>query len=205
MELELDHAALDQGLERFHQHVRRAYLACADAVGEELARQLSGPSDQGLTTDDREPSPNGAPETAKVHVEQSGDVPQATRRQLSFVRQLATQIRGLGVRRLETLVMSRFDSCSPRFPLPEAADLIRLMKELRAGKLDLEKLLGGNCCREPGGIAIASPAQGADRLPVRWTAGYPRVAEPLLARSASAHYPLILLRPAGSAGRLCVP
>ena len=41
VELELDGQILDGDLDRFRQHVRRAYIACREAVENELARDLS--------------------------------------------------------------------------------------------------------------------------------------------------------------------
>ena len=41
VELELDGQILDGDLERFRQHVRRAYVACRETIEDELTRDLS--------------------------------------------------------------------------------------------------------------------------------------------------------------------
>src|SRR5450755_3298215 len=44
VEVELDGSMLQTDVDKFHQHVRRAYQACAQAVNEELTRSNGHPA-----------------------------------------------------------------------------------------------------------------------------------------------------------------
>jgi hypothetical protein len=67
----------------------------------------------------------------------------ATERQLVFLQDLARQIRGLGVRRLEALAGEQFGKPLQRLTTREASRLIESLTEVRAGKLGIQELLEG--------------------------------------------------------------
>ena len=77
---------------------------------------------------------------------ESGDTPQpATARQIEFIRVLASQIRGLGVRRLDAVTETLCGKPLTGLSNAEASALIDVLKNVRAGKLDLEAALKGAC------------------------------------------------------------
>jgi hypothetical protein len=142
VEIELDHAVLDQDLERFHKHVRRAYLACAEAVHDELTRQQSSPAEAGGAAQPR----NGNAEPSEAGHALPPATLRASGRQLNFARQLAGKISGVGLRRLECLATARFQQPLADLSACQASELIELLKQLRAGKVDLELVLEEACC-----------------------------------------------------------
>ena len=66
----------------------------------------------------------------------------ATDRQLAFLRQLASQVRGLGFRRLERLVIERFDVPLCELSGEDASRLIDQLKSVRAGECSLDDISG---------------------------------------------------------------
>jgi hypothetical protein len=142
VEVELDGSLLDNDLERWHQHVRRAYVACAQAVNDELARL------------DRVGQANGDPSARNVtagpqnHASSNGDVDRssaqrASTNQLDYARRLAGQIRGVGVRRLETLAQRMFAKPLADLASLDLSGLIDVLKEIKAGRIDLDAALNG--------------------------------------------------------------
>ena len=140
VEVELDAALLDNDLERWHQHVRKAYVACAQAVNDELARlQQAG------QTNGHRSARNGTAETenhANGNGHRSG-AQRASTKQLDYARQLAAQIRGVGVRRLETLAQRMFEKPLADLASLDASGLIDVLKEIKAGRIDLDAALNG--------------------------------------------------------------
>ena len=65
----------------------------------------------------------------------------ATARQMEYARVLAGQIRGLGQRRLETFGQALLGKPLADLTPLEASRLIDMLKDVRAGKLDLEIVL----------------------------------------------------------------
>ena len=73
-----------------------------------------------------------------------GDTPRpATPRQIEFIRVLASQIRGLGVRRLDAVSETLCSKPLTGLSHAEASAVIDVLKNVRAGKLGLEAVLRG--------------------------------------------------------------
>jgi hypothetical protein len=142
VEVELDGTLLDNDQERWHQHVRKAYVACAQAVNDELARlQQAG------QTNGHRSARNGAAEPEN-HASGNGNghrsgAQRASTKQLDYARQLAAQIRGVGVRRLETLAKRMFEKPLADLASLDASGLIDVLKEIKAGRIDLDAALNG--------------------------------------------------------------
>src|SRR5687767_13244048 len=92
VEVELEHSLLDNDLNGFQERVRQVYIACKQAVGDELARHQEPPMCG--KSDAQPPSKDGNGQHS------NGSTPSlASDRQIEYARQLAGQILGLGVRR----------------------------------------------------------------------------------------------------------
>lgn len=157
VEVELESGLVYHDREAFQSYVRDAYVACKQAVADELARhQATALAGNRCGNGHREapakskpaalPADDPSPDQNSGAAGSNGDerIP-ATERQLSFLRQLASQIRGLGLRRLEAAALKTCGTPLAALTSPEASRLIDAMKEVRAGKLDVAALM-----EEPG-------------------------------------------------------
>lgn len=125
VEVELDQSLIFDDLDGFQERVKHAYVACRQAVSDELDRQShSGGADE-VAGDQANGKPHGQ---AQGH--------RASQKQLDYARQLAAQIRGLGVRRLETLASQMFAKPLADLSSLDASGLIDALKQIKAGKLD---------------------------------------------------------------------
>lgn len=145
VELELDGSLLQHDLEAFHRHVRNAYAACERAVQEELARHEQGdnigaadhvaPGGPNGNGHDQNESRPGAATNGNGHL--------ASEKQHIYSRQLAGQIKGLGVRRLEDLARKMFGKPLAALSSLDASGLIDTLKEIKAGKIDVSAVMDG--------------------------------------------------------------
>jgi hypothetical protein len=143
VEVELDPSIDLEDLAAFRERVEAAYSACRQAVEDELAReQASHPSG-----DSREQVLSQAadrPTVSPTHGQSNGrNGHSASQKQLDYCRQLASQIRGLGERRLEALSQRMFSKSLGALSSLEASGLIDVLKEIKAGKIDLNTAIQG--------------------------------------------------------------
>jgi len=153
VEVELDSTLLQQDLDAFHQRVRDAYVACHQAVEDELARHrqqtptatqplVEAPVSHSATrgngsvpdTNNRITSQNGNGNATNGHA--------ASEKQLAYVQQLARQIRGLGVRRVDEVSARMFNKPLSAIGSLEASSLIDTLKAIKEGRIAVDELLG---------------------------------------------------------------
>ena len=159
--VELDAALLTRDPDAFQRHVRNAYAACSQAVNDELARQttpgMAAPSGNGVhTAAAPNGNGNGAAQAAPANAAAgngngngtSGNgngngSHAASQKQMGYVNQLARQIRGLGVRKLDSLTGKMFGKPLAGLSSLDASSLIDTLKAIKDGSVSLEAALNG--------------------------------------------------------------
>jgi hypothetical protein len=150
VEFESDHGLLDD-LDGFHQRVKNVFAACRQAVNDELARQQSAvaPSSgtsNGQTNAEAAVQPvstaNAKPQNGSGD-NRTGNGHLASEKQVTYLRQLAKQVEGLGVRRLETLAQKLFNKPMAALTSFDASSLIDTLKAIKAGEINLDNALNG--------------------------------------------------------------
>ena len=150
VQLELSDALIFDDPNAFQQRVRQAYAACERAVDEQLgASQQSNGSSNGHATCQRSESPaqhNGNGSNGNGHSDNghSGNGARtASEKQLTYARQLSGQIKGLGIRKLETLSETMFGKPLAGLTSLDASGLIDCLKDIKDGAIDLQAALNG--------------------------------------------------------------
>jgi len=146
VEFEAEPSLLDSDAEAFHRRVRRAFDACRQAVQDELDRQqgqaASGADGVGRRPASAANSPAPSPAGGNGHRNGVGGHG-ASEKQLTYIQQLSRQIKGLGVRKLDTIAQRMFGKPMAALSSMDASGLIDTLKSLKAGEIDLDAVLNG--------------------------------------------------------------
>lgn len=140
VEVELAPQLIDDDLDGFHRKVRSAYVACWQAVQDELARHTTTTSQRTHDTHARQNASRpatGYANGSNGHANGNGNGHCASQKQMTYIRQLASQIDGLGARRLDGLTDRLFGKPLAELNGVEASSLIDTLKEIKAGRLPL--------------------------------------------------------------------
>ena len=147
VEFEADVGLLRDDLDGFQRQVRNAYVACAQAVNDELARHHDQPGANGTGRNGTHPSTSARSDENRQngngHHSNGNNGYGASQKQVEYIQQLARQIKGLGVRRLETLSQKMFGKPIAGLTSLDASGLIDTLKSVKAGTIDLDAALSG--------------------------------------------------------------
>ena len=146
VEVELDGALLRDDLDGFHRHVRNVFVACRQAVSDELSRHKSD-------SNGSQSPPAGQPEPPPTSSRSNGNNGngngngsnghRASQKQRNYANQLAGQIPGLGARSLESLSQKMFGKPLADLASLDASGLIDTLKAIKDGQIKLEDALDG--------------------------------------------------------------
>ena len=127
----------------FHKCVRQAYAACERAVDEQLGtQQQTGGADNGNGRA-RTPTPDrGSTDAGQRNGNGNGARP-VTDKQMTYIRRLSDQIKGLGVRRLDTLADNMYGKSLAGLSSFEASGVIDCLKGIKAGEINIDNALNG--------------------------------------------------------------
>ena len=136
---EAGHDLLNNDLVGFHEKVKRAFVACRQAVQDELAREQQA---EGVTSNGHASNGHTAPaaHNGNGHVTNSnshnGHATTISEKQLAYAQQLAKSIPGLGIRRLESLVQKMYGKPLVGLTTLDASGLIDTLKAIKEGRID---------------------------------------------------------------------
>ena len=146
LELELDQSQIASDLDGFQDRVRRTFTVCRQAVEDELARHRPAGAANG-SAEPKQPASAAAGTHGSANQrngsQRNGNGHRASQKQLDYAQQLAGEIRGLGVRRLETLAQKMFNKPLADLSSLDASGLIDVLKDIKDGKIDLHAALNG--------------------------------------------------------------
>jgi len=138
--VEVDGSLLDHDLEGLQRQIQNAYVACAQAVNDQLARQQDDGAPASTANGHARSNGNG---NGHAGSSTNGNGHRASEKQLGYARQLAGQIRGLGVRRVETICEKMFGKPLADLATVDASGLIDTLKEIKAGTISVDDALSG--------------------------------------------------------------
>jgi hypothetical protein len=138
LEIKLDSALINDP-ERFHDRIRQVFRRAQAAIDDELNLQQGNGTP--VTT-------NGA---GNGHTNSNGPTNRnrqattASEKQVSYARQLAKSISGLGIRNLETLAQRMYSKPLAGLSTLDASGLIDTLKAIKDGRVDLNSVLEVTC------------------------------------------------------------
>ncbi len=135
LELEVE-SGLASDPDALRDRARQLFRMASASVDEELNGGRQASNGDGKASGDSRPLTNGPSAS-------NGNGHRASAKQLDYARQLAGQIRGLGVRRLETIADRMFGKPLADLNTLDASGLIDALKEIKAGTIDLTDVLNG--------------------------------------------------------------
>jgi hypothetical protein len=144
VEFEADLHLLAKDPDHFCQSTAKAFDSCRKAVEAELncrqnaARAINGSANAQNSQATGTASPEYAP---PANPNGNGNGRNASEKQMEYARQLARQISGLGVRRLETLAQKMFGKPLANLSSLDGSGLIDCLKDIKSGKIDLQSVL----------------------------------------------------------------
>lgn len=146
LEVELD-SGLIQDPERFHDRIRQVFRLAQQAIDEELNRQQSngtaGHQTNGTSNGHAsQPSYNGG--NGNGYQTNGNGKSVASEKQMTYARQLAGQIKGFGVRKLETLASKMFGKPLASLSTMDASGLIDTLKSIKDGTISVDTALEGS-------------------------------------------------------------
>jgi hypothetical protein len=147
VECELDGRLVFDDPNEFQTRVRDLYAACTQAVHDQLSPHQTGSPDHssaprnGVRKSAKEARSAGPAESKSATNGAANH--SASSRQIEYLNQLARQIDGLGIRRLESLAQRICGKPLPNLSSLDASSLIDTLKAIKAGKLDAEGALQG--------------------------------------------------------------
>jgi hypothetical protein len=151
VQFEAGYGLLEGNPDEFQQRVCEAFAACRQAVQDELARQQEGNSGNHSTSGPLANSStmrsngngNGQNHPYDLDGQNGPNGHAASERQCFFLRQLAMQIPGLGLRRLELLADKIYGKPLTSLTSFDASGLIDTLKAIKVGATELDDLLEG--------------------------------------------------------------
>ena len=144
VECELDAMLLASDLDRFQEHVSEVFLACSQAVHDELSRQRNANGDGQAANTSRPRTTAAATRSAPADKPPTNGQDHAiSGKQLTYAKQLAGQIRGLGTGQLEALASKMYGKALSELSSLEASSLIDMLKAVKEGKIDIGAALAG--------------------------------------------------------------
>jgi hypothetical protein len=151
VQFEAEYGLLESKLDEFQLRVCEAFAACRQAVQEELARQqenlvgnaVAEGADAGASTRRCNGDGNGQNHLYDGNGQNGSNCHAASERQYAYLRQLASQIPGLGLRRLESLVEKLCGKPFASLTSLDASRLIDTLKAIKVGATELDDLIEG--------------------------------------------------------------
>lgn len=147
---EAGHDLLESDPADFRAKVKNAFMACRQCVQDELTRAQGGEPVDDASNGTVEHAAAEPPRTngngsngngANGH--RNGNGHMASEKQMTYARQLAGQIKGLGVRKLESLAGKMFGKPLAALSSLDASGLIDALKSIKSGEIDLDAVLSG--------------------------------------------------------------